>query len=90
MYESEGLKPLLRLSWNKQDANYLATVGLDSSTTTILDIRCGRLLCSTVLPVCPVVVLADWLHCVCHAFAPLLLVCLAGYPAACHRHQSLS
>ena len=40
MYESEGLKPLLRLSWNKQDANYLATVGLDSSTTTILDIRC--------------------------------------------------
>jgi hypothetical protein len=39
MYESEGLKPLLRLSWNKQDANYLATVGLDSSTTTILDIR---------------------------------------------------
>jgi hypothetical protein len=40
MYESDGLKPLLRLSWNKQDANYLATVGLDSSTTTILDIRC--------------------------------------------------
>ncbi len=41
MYESDGLKPLLRLSWNKQDANYLATVGLDSNTTTILDIRYG-------------------------------------------------
>ncbi len=40
MYESEGMKPLLRLSWNKQDANYLAVVGLESPVTTILDIRC--------------------------------------------------
>lgn len=39
MYESDGLKPLLRLSWNKQDTNYLATVVMDSSATVILDIR---------------------------------------------------
>jgi hypothetical protein len=39
MYESEGLKPLLRLAWNKQDQNYLATIVNDSSTAYILDIR---------------------------------------------------
>lgn len=38
-YESEGLSPLLRLAWNKQDPNYLATILSDSSKTIILDIR---------------------------------------------------
>jgi WD repeat-containing protein 68 len=32
-------KPLLRLSWNKQDPNYIATIPLDSHETVILDIR---------------------------------------------------
>lgn len=39
MYESESLKPLLRLSWNKQDQNYLATVVMDSPIAFVLDIR---------------------------------------------------
>lgn len=48
-YESEGLAPLLRLAWNKQDPNYLATVQTDCSKTIILDIR---------MPSTPVAVLA--------------------------------
>lgn len=36
--ESETL-PLLRLSWNKQDPNYIATFQMDSSNIIILDIR---------------------------------------------------
>lgn len=39
MYESEGFKPLLRLAWNKQDQNYLATAVMDSPIAYILDIR---------------------------------------------------
>lgn len=39
MYESPKLVPLLRLSWNQQDDNYLATMLMDSNTTIILDIR---------------------------------------------------
>lgn len=31
--------PLIRLAWNKQDPNYLATVTMDSNTVVILDIR---------------------------------------------------
>lgn len=31
--------PLLRLSWNKQDPNYIATFQADSSSVIILDIR---------------------------------------------------
>mmetsp|Transcript_13911 Transcript_13911/g.23585 ORF Transcript_13911/g.23585 Transcript_13911/m.23585 type:complete len:327 (+) Transcript_13911:66-1046(+) len=38
-YESEGLAPLLRVAWNKQDPNYLATILADSPKTIILDIR---------------------------------------------------
>jgi hypothetical protein len=41
MYESENLKPLLRLAWNKQDQNYLATVVMDSPIAYVLDIRCA-------------------------------------------------
>jgi len=31
--------PLLRLAWNKQDTNYLATFVMDSSSLVILDVR---------------------------------------------------
>jgi len=39
IYESPDLTSLLRLSWNKQDPNYLATILMDSPKTIILDIR---------------------------------------------------
>ena len=39
IYESPNLDPLLRLEWNKQDPNYLATFMVDSRRTIILDIR---------------------------------------------------
>eukprot|EP00586_Coscinodiscus_wailesii_P006935 CAMPEP_0172492164 /NCGR_PEP_ID=MMETSP1066-20121228/23205_1 /TAXON_ID=671091 /ORGANISM="Coscinodiscus wailesii, Strain CCMP2513" /LENGTH=387 /DNA_ID=CAMNT_0013261623 /DNA_START=33 /DNA_END=1196 /DNA_ORIENTATION=- len=39
VYESQNLVPLLRLEWNKQDPNYLATFMVDSHRTIILDIR---------------------------------------------------
>jgi DDB1- and CUL4-associated factor 7 len=39
IYESMFLTPLLRLCWNKQDANYLATLVLDSNKVILIDIR---------------------------------------------------
>lgn len=39
IYESPNLDALLRLEWNKQDPNYLATFMVDSCRTIILDIR---------------------------------------------------
>lgn len=39
IYESPNLDMLLRLEWNKQDPNYLATFMVDSRKTIILDIR---------------------------------------------------
>eukprot|EP01112_Ceratiomyxa_fruticulosa_P009799 TRINITY_DN2572_c0_g1_i1.p1 TRINITY_DN2572_c0_g1~~TRINITY_DN2572_c0_g1_i1.p1 ORF type:complete len:328 (+),score=67.04 TRINITY_DN2572_c0_g1_i1:165-1148(+) len=39
IYETPGLVPLLRLAWNKQDSNYLATMPMDSQKAIILDIR---------------------------------------------------
>jgi WD repeat-containing protein 68 len=39
IYESPKFAPLLRLAWNKQDSNYLATFAVDASSTTILDMR---------------------------------------------------
>ena len=39
IYESPNLDPLLRLEWNKQDPNYLATFVVDSRRTIVLDIR---------------------------------------------------
>jgi WD repeat-containing protein 68 len=39
IYESADLTPLLRVAWNKQDPNYLATMLADSPLTVILDIR---------------------------------------------------
>lgn len=39
IYETPNLKPLLRLEWNRQDPNYLATFMVDSKMVFILDIR---------------------------------------------------
>lgn len=39
IYETPDLTSLLRLAWNKQDPNYLATMMTDSSKAIILDIR---------------------------------------------------
>jgi WD repeat-containing protein 68 len=39
LYESQGFNPLLRVSWNKIDGNYLAALAMDSSSLVILDIR---------------------------------------------------
>ena len=39
LMNSSEYSPLLRLSWNKQDSNYIATFQADSSSVLILDIR---------------------------------------------------
>lgn len=39
LYEDSKQLPLLRLSWNKQDPNYLATFSMDSAEVIILDVR---------------------------------------------------
>jgi WD repeat-containing protein 68 len=39
IYESPDQSPLLRVAWNKQDPNYLATIMMDKNEVVILDIR---------------------------------------------------
>ena len=39
MYETPGGTPLLRLSWNSLDTNYLATFAADSCKAVVLDTR---------------------------------------------------
>jgi len=39
IYEEPSRTPLLRLAWNKQDFNYLATFAQDSTEVIVLDIR---------------------------------------------------
>ncbi|XP_065191757.1 DDB1- and CUL4-associated factor 7-like [Sycon ciliatum] len=39
MYEDYNHRPLLRIAWNRQDANYLAAFCLESEEVVILDIR---------------------------------------------------
>jgi len=41
IYESPGLSPLLRLEWNKQDPNYIATFAVDSRRTTTPVVELG-------------------------------------------------
>lgn len=55
IYEDPNHKPLLRLCWNKQDANYLATMALDGQEVIILDVR---------VPCTPVARLANHRACV--------------------------
>jgi len=72
IYETPDLAPLLRLSWNKQDPNYLATMMTDSAKAIILDIR---------LPSAPVAELAGHGSCLnAIAWAPhsTCHICTAG------------
>ena len=39
MYETQGGTPLLRLSWNSLDTNYIATFAADTNKAIVLDIR---------------------------------------------------
>lgn len=39
IYEDPSHQPLLRLAWNKQDPNYLATFAMDSMEVVVLDVR---------------------------------------------------
>jgi DDB1- and CUL4-associated factor 7 len=39
VYETADSSPLVRLAWNKQDPNYMATLPLDSNRVIIIDIR---------------------------------------------------
>ena len=39
VYESPNLMPLLRVSWNKIDDNYIATFGASSNTVFVIDKR---------------------------------------------------
>jgi DDB1- and CUL4-associated factor 7 len=39
IYESNDQTPFLRIAWNKQDPNYLATILMDKNIVVILDIR---------------------------------------------------
>ena len=55
IYENEIGTPLLRIAWNQQDPNYLATFFLDDKTTVILDTR---------VPSIPVAKLAGHEQCV--------------------------
>lgn len=55
IYDTPNLEPLLRLEWNKQDPNYLATFKVDSQSTIILDIR---------VPCQPVTILGGHAGCV--------------------------
>jgi len=65
IYESPDLDPLLRLEWNKQDPNYMATFMVDSRRTIILDIR---------VPSLPVAELGEY---GCLAYTPgVLLDCM--------------
>ena len=72
IYEAPDLDPLLRLEWNKQDPNYMATFMVDSRRTIILDIR---------VPSLPVAELGGHLGCVnALAWAPhsSCHICTAG------------
>lgn len=55
LYEDADQTPLLRLDWNKEDNNYLATIKMDDASVIILDIRA---------PAVPVAVLSNHEACV--------------------------
>ncbi len=39
IYESQDQTPFIRVAWNREDPNYLATIMMDSNKVTIVDIR---------------------------------------------------
>eukprot|EP00116_Pleurobrachia_bachei_P009605 sb/3469867/ len=55
IYEDSQQQPLLRLAWNKQDPNYLATMATDGLEVIILDVR---------VPCTPVATLKNHTACV--------------------------
>ena len=53
IYEDPQHTPLLRLAWNKQDPNYLATVAMDACEVIILvNSICTRCATEQRLPTC--------------------------------------
>ncbi|XP_027719105.1 DDB1- and CUL4-associated factor 7-like [Vombatus ursinus] len=42
VYQEPQRRPLLRLAWNKQDFNYVATLAMDSTEVAVLDLRMPR------------------------------------------------
>ena len=49
LYETPDQSPLLKLVWNKQDPNYIATIQADSNKTIIIDIRYVPCIASIIL-----------------------------------------
>jgi WD repeat-containing protein 68 len=39
LYETPDLSPLMRLVWNKQDPNYIATILTEANKTVVIDVR---------------------------------------------------
>jgi WD40 repeat protein len=81
IYEDPQHTPLLRLAWNKQDPNYLATVAMDACEVIILDVR---------VPCTPVARLNNHRACVNGiAWAPhsSCHICTAGIKKSEIRHQ---
>ena len=39
LYETDQSLPILKLAWNRNDANYLAAIEIDQSYITLLDVR---------------------------------------------------
>ena len=40
VYEVEPAKPLIQMSWNKMDENYIAVLEMEATAATVIDIRC--------------------------------------------------
>ena len=55
LYETEHSQPLLKLAWNKNDANQVAVIAMDQCSLTILDTR---------MPLTPVCRLVNHRECV--------------------------
>lgn len=47
LFETQDVKPLLRICWNKQDPNYLATILVDGQEIIVLDVRVPSIPIST-------------------------------------------
>lgn len=78
IYEDMARRSLLRLGWNKQDANYLATFAQDATEVIIIDVR---------MPCTPVATLTNHRACLNGiAWAPhsSCHVCSAGECAHVH------
>lgn len=76
--------PLLRLAWNKQDPNYLATITMDSTKVVVLDIRVPSLPAAKLEGHSQCVNALAWApHSSCH-------ICTAGDDNQASRHPATS